>query len=76
MIYGKNLTARITEDDIDNTSNIEVIDLINLPLKVEESAKWFGLSTERLTKINKIGLIQCVSLFILFILININCMVK
>ena len=49
MIYGKNLTAIITEEYIDNTSNIEVIDLINFPLKVQESVKWFVLYTERLT---------------------------
>ena len=51
MIYGKNLTAIITEVDIDNISNIEVIDLIDLPLKVEESVKWFVLYTERLTNV-------------------------
>ena len=49
MIYGKNLTALITEYDIDNTSNIEVIDLLDLPLKIEKSVKWFVLHTERLT---------------------------
>ena len=51
MIYGKNLTAIITEVDIDNISKIEVIDLIDLPLKVEESVKWFVLYIERLTNI-------------------------
>ena len=51
MIYGKNLTNIITEEDIDNTSNIEVLDLIDLPLKVEESIKWFVLYTERLTNL-------------------------
>ena len=49
MIYGKNLTAIIADDDVDNSSNIEVIDLIDLPLKVEETVKWFVLYTERLT---------------------------
>ena len=49
MIYGKNLTAIIIAEDIDNTSNLEVLDLIDLPLKVEESVKWFVLHTERLT---------------------------
>lgn len=39
MIYGKNLTVIITGKDVDNTSNIEVLDLIDLPLKVEESIK-------------------------------------
>ena len=49
MIYAKNFTAIITGEDMDNISNIEVIDLIDLLLKVEESIKWFVLHTERLT---------------------------
>lgn len=39
MIYGKNLTAIIIEEGIDNASNIEAIDLIDLPLKGKESVK-------------------------------------
>ena len=52
MIYGKNLIAIFTKGDTDNTSNIEVIDLIDLPLKVEETVKWFVLYTERLTNVD------------------------